>query len=528
MRRSPFSNVSFGVVAVLAIVLLVGAAPSPAASDGQQKLAGTVSIRMIADPGALDPQAAASGAGQAISAYLYDTPIALVKGKLLPSVATKWKVTPTVATLTIRKGVKCTDGTTMSAADVAANFNRMKDPATKAPYTAAYFGSTSYAVSSNNARRTVTVRLSKPFGDLVYGLASVPLICRNGLQNPSSLVRSADGSGPFKLQEAVPSDHYTLVRRAGYKWGPAGATTNADGFPSRLLFRVIANDTTATNLFLTGGLDIVNVLGAERTRLDAQKSTFKREVSGEVFSIFFNHHSGRVTDSVAVRKGLAQAVNRTQLARAINGSHGRTATSYLLPQAPCQNKKMVNNITKTNRTKAIATLRAAGWARASDGKLMKNGKQLTLIALIPDVISGAADYLQSVWSSLGVNVDVRVRTAAQVVGTLFTNGDWDITMVGVGANLPSNYRVFLSSPAPPGGANFMNMSNAVYKRISDAAAQLVTSKSCAVWSRAEKAVHQSVDLLPITFLQTGWYGRKGVSFLAVSQQGLEPTSIRKK
>jgi ABC-type transport system substrate-binding protein len=229
-----------------------------------------------------------------------------------------------------------------------------------------------------------------------------------------------------------------------------------------------------------------------------------------------------------VRRGLAQAVNRADLARAINGQFGRVATSYLLPQAPCQDRTMRSRITSFNRTQALQTLQQAGYTRGSDGRLVRNGQQLSLIVLIPDVISGAADYLLDVWGDLGIRVDARVRTAAQVVGTLLTGGDWDITMVGVGANLPSNYRGFLGGASPPGGVNFMFMNDGQYKRASDAASQLVTADACKQWSKVERLVHRNVHITPITFLQTGWYGRRGVSFRAVSQQGLAPMSIRKR
>jgi peptide/nickel transport system substrate-binding protein len=525
MRSSSGSRLILLVALGVALLLLV-TGWTTGGTKAERKGGGTVQIRMIADPGSLDPMVGASGASIGLTNYLYDTAVALVNGKIVPQLAIKWTVKPDNATITLRKGIKCSDGAALTAADVAASYNRFKDPATKSPYVTNYFGSANYTVKANNKKRTVTIELSAPYGDLIYGLAAAKIVCKSGLADPSKLARASYGTGPFRLTEAVPNDHYTLVRRPNVTWGAAGANTNVDYFPDTLIFRVITNDTTATNLLLTGGLDLANILGPERQRLEANSSLVKQDINSEVFSIFFNHRSTRATTSPTVRKALAQAVNRTDLARAINGQFGKVATSYLLPQAPCQDKTMQSKITAFNRNAALQTFQQAGYTRGSDGKLTKNGQQLTIIALIPDVISGAADYLQSTWSQVGINVDVRVRTAAQVVGTLFSGGDWDITMVGIGASLPSNYRSFLAGPSP--APNFMLMNDGQYKRASDAASQLVTADACASWSKVERLVHRNTHLLPVTFLSAGWYGRKGMSFRATAQQALAPMSIRKR
>jgi hypothetical protein len=65
----------------------------------------------------------------------------------------------------------------------------------------------------------VTITTAKPFGFLLRGAGSIPIVCAKGIQNRAALAKATDGSGPYVLTEAVPNDHYTLTRRNGYTWG---------------------------------------------------------------------------------------------------------------------------------------------------------------------------------------------------------------------------------------------------------------------------------------------------------------------
>src|SRR5262245_60315082 len=113
-----------------AVVVLAACGGGGSGATGPKVLSGgTVSIRMLFDPGKLDPQLAASAAQEGFASYLYDSLVADVNGTIQPEIATRWKVTPQSATFTLRTDVTCDDGHKLTASDVASNYNRIKDPA---------------------------------------------------------------------------------------------------------------------------------------------------------------------------------------------------------------------------------------------------------------------------------------------------------------------------------------------------------------------------------------------------------------
>jgi peptide/nickel transport system substrate-binding protein len=517
MRRL-FPSIALGIVLLMLVAACGGGSAAPQAG-------GTMNVRILLDPGSIDPHKATSTSQLGFANYVYDKLVANVAGKIQPFLASKWDIKPDTATLTIRNDVTCSDGSKLKASDVAANFDRLKDPATKSPYTSTNLGSTTYTVTADDSANTVTIKLPKPFGDLLTGLTNISIVCASGLLDPSKLANQTFGTGPYVLKDVVAGDHYTLTKRKGYHWGPGG-TTNDNG-PDTLVVKVVNNETTAANELLSGGLDIVDIVGAERDRLDANQGLFKVEIYAEVFSVFFNHKDGRPGADPAVRKALAQAVNRDDLAKAINGKHGKVATSLLLPQSPCQDPTMSQSITSYDAAAAKQTLAGAGYTTGSDGKLSKNGQPLIINLLIPDLFPGASDYLLDAWGTkLGVKVNSQVRPANQVVGVLVAAGDWDVTIVGVGSTSPSRYFGFFAGPTPPNGANFWFVKNQEYSTLANQASQQVTIDACKQWNDAERALHQQVDLLPVTFLVTGWYG-KNVKFTPYSDSGIWPTTLQR-
>ncbi len=180
-------------------------------------------IQIPADPGVLDPQTSPGSWGRPMMRFAYDTLVADGKDGVVPQLAESWDVTPTKATFTIRSGVTCANGEAMDAKAVAANFERLKDPAAKVPFTASFLGSTDYKVSYDESAETVTLDLPQPFSPLLSNLATYPpMICPEGLKNPSELNTKSFGSGPYVLTAAKPGQSYTFDRRDDYTWGPTG------------------------------------------------------------------------------------------------------------------------------------------------------------------------------------------------------------------------------------------------------------------------------------------------------------------
>src|SRR5262249_44013452 len=112
--------------AFLAAAVLVVSACGSGGSSGSPTAKSTssapVSVRMVGDWPTLDPYATLGNINSdIILTGIYDRLVALSPdGKsVVPYLATKWTVTPTSLTFTIRHGVTCSDGAALGAAQVA-------------------------------------------------------------------------------------------------------------------------------------------------------------------------------------------------------------------------------------------------------------------------------------------------------------------------------------------------------------------------------------------------------------------------
>ena len=125
----------------------------------------------------LDPQTSQDSFTRPALYFAYDTLVSRdSSGNIVPRLAQKWSIAPRRVVLTLRPGITCADGTPITAQVVAANFARVKDPATKAPLTASFLGSTSYTVAYNNKTRTVTINSAAFGANFVANLSYFPAI----------------------------------------------------------------------------------------------------------------------------------------------------------------------------------------------------------------------------------------------------------------------------------------------------------------------------------------------------------------
>src|SRR5262249_42565187 len=134
---------------------------------------------------------------------------------------------------------------------------------------------------ANSRAGTVTIRLNKPFGELLLGLAMpwASIVCPAGLRHPDSLKTKPSGSGPYVLTSLKRGSQYVFKARPNYNWGPGGWTTKKAGTPQTIIIKIVANESTAANLLLTGSLNAMSLTGPDYARLAATKSLFRTSAS---------------------------------------------------------------------------------------------------------------------------------------------------------------------------------------------------------------------------------------------------------
>jgi peptide/nickel transport system substrate-binding protein len=510
-----------GVCVAASVVAACGGGSDEAVSGG------TFTMAMSADPGNLDPQASAASNVYQMSYIAYDPLLSVdATGKVRSQLATSWQVHGQNVVLTLHKGITCSDGSAFTAQTAADNVNYVANPKNSSPFTGVFIPAGAKA-TADTAANTVTIALPGPAPFILNGLAGVPMVCAKGLTDRKILAAGTDGTGPYRLTQVVPDDHYTYTLRSGYSWGPNGATTSAQGLPATLVVKIVPNETTAANLLLSGQINAAAILGPDGKRLDASH-LFAAKTAALAGEMWFNEAAGRPADDQQVRLALTEAVDFGQLEQVLTSGEGEPGTTFAA-NAPvaCPGNSVAKALPPHDLAKAKATLDADGWTVGAGGVRGKGGKQLAM-TFIYDTQSGsagsaAADLASQQWTQLGVKVTMTGQNDTQATNTLFSTGNWDIAWTPVNVSSPDQLVPFLSGPAPAKGDNFAHIDNTAYSTAVAAAARAEGSAGCAQWLAAEAHIVSSADAIPFANQVEKIFG-KGATFGVVGV--LLPTTIR--
>ncbi|MYS86730.1 ABC transporter substrate-binding protein [Embleya scabrispora] len=487
--------------------------------------AGTVTIGLGSDPGTLNPFAAANSAAGVMNAFAYDSLVSIAAdGQVVPGLAKSWTVHGVdKVEFSLREGVTCGDGTPLGVSDVANQFNYIADPKNQSPLLGLSVPRTTTA-TADDATRTVTVTTRDPAPMLLRMSAMVAIACPKGLKAPDTLARASDGTGPYILSDVVPGDHYTYVKRKGYTWGPAGAGN--DQSPEKVIFKVVPSETTAANLLLSGQLNIAQVLGPDRQRLESA-GLKQQSVNLLLGQLLFAETPGHPTADEHVRRALIHALDLGQIGTVATGGKGVPSKGLGLAEPKmCPADNITGNLPAHDRAQAAAELTAAGWTKSGDG-WTKDGRTLEIRFTYlsgGEQILAAAELTVQQWKALGIKVTTSTftgTTLASVVG-----GDaWDVSWPPFNAALPDQLVPFFSGPRPPQGMNFGGTDNPDHQRLVAAARVKSDAAGCADWNAAEVALFKRVDVVPFVDTPVTMFG-KGVTF-RLDRGAIVPTALRK-
>jgi peptide/nickel transport system substrate-binding protein len=205
-------------------------------------------------PSALDPGAALEGTNPLIARQVFDTLVAWREGstEIEPALATRWNVSRDglVWSFSLREGVKFHDGSPLTAAEVAASFERQLRPeahGTNRTWPALLRGTPGVVkeVRAPNAR-TVEIVLVQPYAPLVTVLAHPGLAIAKPSTAPEGGGRLI-GTGPYRVVDAS-AGRLALEAMPGY-WGGAPKS-------ERLVFLDVSADDQAESELDSRSLDI--------------------------------------------------------------------------------------------------------------------------------------------------------------------------------------------------------------------------------------------------------------------------------
>ncbi|MEV0308030.1 ABC transporter substrate-binding protein [Nonomuraea fuscirosea] len=524
-RKHP---VALTIVAVS--VLLGGCGGGGGGSPtGAPVTGGTFTMNLGTDPGTINPYKTTGGTNRQIFAFSYDTLVGrMPDGSVAPQLATEWKVAPDEVTYTLRKGVTCEDGTPLTASAVAADFDYVKDPKTLSAWVSLTIP-VPYTVTADDAAGTVTVKTKTPFGFLLEGAGSLPIVCPAGLKDPGSIEHASNGTGPYKVTDYVPGDHYTLEARPGYAWGPKGAGNAAAGSPKTVKIAFVQNESTSANQLLSGQVNAAQITGPDRARLDATPTLKKFDVPVMVGEMNLNEAKGRVFADPEVRLAMAAALDRAQVTKVGTSGNGQVADNMMVEKpVSCPGDETTGTLPAFDPAAANQRLDAAGYAKGADGVRAKDGKKLTVNLIYqvgaPQTVS-AVELIGQQLMAVGIGTNLKGLTQAAFLEALYTTQDFDAYYSGINLEFPFMMTAYWGGATPDkGGRNTGSIRNEEFDTLSAKALAASGSEGCELWKQAHQALLKRVDVLPISVGNRPFYTAKAslqtVGLFAV------PTSLR--
>jgi peptide/nickel transport system substrate-binding protein len=290
-------------------------------------------------------------------------------------------------TFAIRQGVKWSNGTPFTPADVAFTYNLVK------ANTSINLGGlpiTNVAVAGNNVTLTFS---SSEYTNLqnIAGVGIVPQAIWSKAGNPATYADANPvGTGPYTLSSFTPQG-FTLKRNPSY-WQASLAKVQ------KVFFPVYTSNTGALNALFSGQIDWTgNFIPGLQKDFVAKAPAYHHfwEAAGGDES-FEPNLTKWPTNQLAVRKAISLAVDRSLL-----GSEGEAglenpvlnATGLTLPTFSAWSAP-VSSMTvsaKADVAGAKAVMKAAGFTMGSNGFWQKGGKTVALTIISPSAYTDMAE-----------------------------------------------------------------------------------------------------------------------------------------
>ncbi len=400
---------AFALVAVVIATSFVSAA---------SKRGGKMTYGRYADSLFLDPVLNDANPDIWIILNLYDTllqPTSDGKG-VKPNLATRYKVSADgkTFTLTLRSGVKFSDGSPFTAADVKFSLDRAKNPDNGAWN--GLIASIDTVTVTNPT--TVTLALKYPDPSLPAALATFntailpqkQFMASPGAKDEDKAKAFAEkpiGTGPFVLTDWKKGSSMTLKRNPNY-WAK-GDDGKALPYLDEINFQIIPDDNTRILKLQSGELDGAEFIPLARVSelQKDEKLNMQLFPSTEVdFAIMNNRPklkdgSDNPLSSVKVRQALNYATDKDAIIKLVTFGLAKPSKSFMSSATPLY---AAQSGYAYNLEKAKLLLKQAGFSQGFEVSIMARSGNAN--------DAGIASALQQMWSQVGVKLRIDLLDSA--------------------------------------------------------------------------------------------------------------------
>ena len=398
-----------------------------AAASGDTK---ELAIQVGPTPETIDPALNSSNDGGNMLQHLAEGLLKMDKnGNMVPGLAESYEVSDDGLTYTfkLRKGLKWSDGSDLTAKDFVYSWKRVADPNTAAPYGQDVLGKVkgyeeaaggnidALAVSAPDDT-TFVVELANPvpFFDRIAAFSTLVPVQEATIEaNGDAWTLSPETNvtaGPYKLAEFTDGDRIVLEKNENY-WDKDSITFD------KITYRLIEDPNAAYTAYKQGEVSMIKSVPSEE--IPALKGTEEFHVDPLMGIYYLSFNTAKKPfDNEDVRMALALVIDRDYVANTVMQGTYLPANKMIGPGvSDAAPDSSFEKVTEEKYTKGVGS----GDYEADVAK----AKELLAKAGYPDgqgfptieystndqgYHKSVAEYLQNVWKEkLGINTDIAIK-----------------------------------------------------------------------------------------------------------------------
>ena len=314
-----------------------------ACSDKSKTSSNLITVDLGADISTLDPQMTEDVQSSRVAYDLFEGLVTQDQSnKPIPGLAEKWDISPDgkIYTFHLRSGIKFSDGSPITAADVVFSFQRLADPKIASPYNLlvnnivngqaiidAKLPPNALGIKALDAN-TIQIQLKNPDSSFlsICSMPDLAVVSKSNVTkfgqtwtDPKNMV----SSGAYKLDERVVQG-YILESKNPYYYDAKNVAIE------QVKFLPIVDFNSSFSQYKTGAIDITYLLPADQYKtIKASIPEQEHTVSWETIEYYdFNMTSPKFKDNIKLRQALSMAVDRTALTKEVLGQDQKPLYAY--------------------------------------------------------------------------------------------------------------------------------------------------------------------------------------------------------
>jgi len=413
--------ISFAIVAGLVIAHMTRAVPAAG---------GEYTEGILGQPEYINPVIASSQTDLDLVKMVYGN-LSDISDSITPSVDLKtWDVR-------LKQGLTWQDGEQLTSDDVVFTVNSIQNPDANSPLYQSWQGVTVSRVSELEVQFT----LANPyafFGDTLNNLYILPkhLFADTppGNWHLSDYNLKPVGSGPYQFVSYNKNSNGFI---SSYQLAAWNGTIEAHPLIQNFNFDFFSDENALVQSFDNGTIDgFGNVSPTDITKITRPDNTYEWPTSA-YYAVFFNQSVNLGLQDPAVRQALSVALDRNALVAAALGGNGTPEYGPVPQGAANYNSAISESGASSSVALAENMLDNAGWTISSSSPFRaKTIKGVTVPLVINltvpqiDFLTSTANYLQSAWQAIGVQVNITPDSSNDIVNNLIPARNYESLLFG--------------------------------------------------------------------------------------------------